>query len=91
MRTTLTISDALAQALEARRQQSGLPTLDAVAEALLMAVIAVDADDTDDLGLSQDALRTLIAEGEASGPTVAWDMNAVRDEIHRRFAARKAR
>lgn len=90
MSTTLIISDALAAALEAKRRQTGMPSIDAAAEALLTAAIALDAGDADDLGLSQEALRTLIAEGEGSGPAVAWDMRDVRDQIQRRFAARKA-
>ena len=90
MSTTLIISDALAAALEAKRQQAGMPSIDAAAEALLTAAIALDAGDADDLGLSQETLRALIAEGEESGPTVAWDMRAVRDEVHRRFAVPKA-
>lgn len=57
------------------------------ADVPLTTAIAVDADA---LGLSQDALRTLIAEGEASGPTVTWDMQAVRDELKRRVTARTA-
>jgi len=55
-----------------------------------MAAPAVDADDIDDLGLSQDALRTLITDGDASGPTVDWEMNAVRDELERRIVASNA-
>jgi len=90
MSTTLTISDELAAALEAKRQQAGMPTLDAAAEALLADAIALDASDADDLGLSEETLRALIAEGEASGPTVPWDPQAVREEVRRRFAARKA-
>ncbi len=86
----MTISDALATALEAKRRQAGMPNIDAAAEALLTAAIALDAGDADDLGRSEAALRMLIAEGESSGPTVAWDMRAVRDEIHPRYAARKA-
>lgn len=90
MTTILTISDELAAALEAKRKEAGMPSLDATAEALLAHAIAVDASDVDDLGLSKDALRALIAEGEASGPTVAWDAAAARDEVRRRYAARSS-
>jgi hypothetical protein len=91
MSTILTISDELATALEAKRKQAGMPTLDAAAEALLADAIALDIGNTADLGLSDDALRALIAEGEASGPTMAWDARADRDEVRRRFSARTAR
>jgi hypothetical protein len=89
MSTTLTISDELAAALEAKRKQAGMPTIDAAAEALLADAVASDAGDAGDLGLSEEALRSLIAEGEASGPALAWDAQAVRDEVRRRFVARK--
>jgi len=90
MTMTLTISDELAEALEAKRKQAGISTIDAAAEALLADAIQADASDIDELGLSEEALRELIAEGEASGATIAWDASAVRDEVHRRFAARKS-
>ena len=89
MSTTLTISDELAAALEAKRKQAGMPTIDAAAEVLLADAIALEGGDTSDLGLTEDTLRALIAEGEASGPTVTWDAQAARDEVRRRFAARK--
>src|SRR5258708_4149357 len=89
MSRTLTISDALAAALEAKRKQADMPTLDAAAEALLADAIALDAGNADNLGLSDEALRALIAEGEASGPAVAWDAKTARDEARRRFAASK--
>jgi len=89
MSTTLTISDELAAALEAKRKQAGMPTLDEAAEALLADAIALDAGDADDLGLSEETLRALIAEGEASGPSAAWDAQAAHVEIRSRFAARK--
>lgn len=88
MSTTVTISDELAAALEAKRQQAGMPSLDAAAEALLADAIASDASDLGAFGLSDDALRAWIAKGESSGPTVAWDAAAVREEVRRRFAAR---
>ncbi|MFM9864313.1 MAG: hypothetical protein ACKVRO_11970 [Micropepsaceae bacterium] len=91
MSTTLTISDELAAALEAKRKQAGMPTIDAAAEALLEDAIASDLSDAADFGLSQEALRALILEGEASGPTVPWDAKAARDEVRRRFAARQDR
>lgn len=89
MSTTLIISDELAAALEAKRKQAGMPTIDAAAEFLLADAIEADTSDVGNLGLSEEAVRALIAEGEASGPGVAWDAQAVRDEVRRRFAARK--
>jgi hypothetical protein len=90
MSIIVTISDDLAAALEAMRKETGMPSLDAAAEAMLSHAILMDASDVDDLGLSEDALRLLIAEGEASGPASSWDPEAVRAEVRRRFAGRKA-
>jgi len=90
MSTTLIISDELAAALEAKRKQAGMQTINEAAEFLLADAIDADASDADSFGLSEDELRALIAEGEGSGPVVAWDAESVRDEVRRRFAARKA-
>jgi hypothetical protein len=87
MSKTLKISDELAAALEAKRKQADMPSIDATAEALLTDALALDAGNADNLGLSDEALRALIAEGEASGPAVPWDAKAERDEARRRFAA----
>lgn len=87
MSKTVTISDELAAALEAKQKEAGMASLDATAEALLSHAVAQQALDADDLGLSESALRALIAEGDASGPTVPWDATAVRTEVRRRFAA----
>jgi hypothetical protein len=88
MTTTLTISDELAAVLEAKRKQTGMPTIDEAAEVLLADAIAADASDLDELGLSPEALGKLIAAGEASGPALPWDSTAVRDEVRRRFAGK---
>ncbi len=90
MSATLIISDELAAALEDKRKQVGLPTIDAAAEALLTDALSADIGDADDLGLSEDALRALIAEGDASGQVAPWDARAARDEVLRRFAAKDA-
>lgn len=90
MSTTLSISDTLAAALEARRAQAGLPSIDVAAELLLSDAMAADALGAADLALSDEALKALIVEGEASGPVVAWEPQAVRKEVQRRFAARKS-
>ena len=88
MTTTLTISDELAAVLEAARERAGMPTVDEAAEVLLADAIASGVSDVDDLGLSEDALRLLIAEGEGSGPAQPWNARAVRDEVRRRFAGK---
>ncbi len=82
----MTISDELAAALEAMRQEAGLPSIDAVAEVLLVDAIA--AADGNDLCLSTEALSALILEAETSGPAEPWDARAVREEVLRRYAAR---
>jgi hypothetical protein len=89
MSRTLKISDELAAALEAKRKQADMPSIDAAAEALLADALALDAGNADNLGLSDEVLRALIAEGEASGPTVPWDHQADFDEVRRRFASGK--
>ena len=89
MTTTITISDSLAVELDRKRREAGLESLDAAAEALLAGAIFADASDDDRLGYSDDELRALIAEGEASGPPVAWDADVVRDEVRARYAARR--
>jgi len=90
MGTTLTISDELAAALEAKRKQTGMATIDAAAEVLLADAIEADTSDAANPGLSEEALRALIAEGEASGAAVVWDAQAVRDEVRRRFESPKS-
>jgi Arc/MetJ-type ribon-helix-helix transcriptional regulator len=86
MSITITLSDTLAAALEARRKQSGFATLDDAAEVFLADAIATDGDDLSALGVSTETLRALIEEGEASGPAVEWDADAVRAHVRRRFA-----
>ena len=91
MSRTLTISDELATALEVKRQQADMPSIDAAAEMLLTDALAQDSENFDHLGLSVEALRAFIAEGEASGPAEPWDPQAAREEARRRFAASKAK
>jgi hypothetical protein len=91
MSRTLTISDELAAALEAKRQQADMPSIDVAAEVLLADALALDSENFDDLGLSVEALRAFIAEGEASGPAVPWDPEADFAEVRRRFAASKTK
>lgn len=90
MSKTLNISDELAAALEVRRAQAGLASIDVAAELLLADSIAMDASNADDLGLPESTLRALIAEGEASGPSASWESKSAREEIRRRFAAQKS-
>lgn len=90
MGATVTISDELAAALEARRREAGMPSLDAAAEAMLSHAISMGVSDADDLGLSDEALRALVAAGEASGPAVPWNSEALRAEVRRRYTNRKA-
>lgn len=40
-------------------------------------------------GRSDDELRALVAEADASGPAVPWDAAAVKAEVLRRHAARR--
>lgn len=91
MSTTLTISDELAAALEDKRKQSGMPTIDEAAEVLLTDAIAHGVGDAEDFGLPEEDLRSLIVKGEASGPSAAWDSQTARDEVRRLYAKNKAR
>jgi hypothetical protein len=89
MSKTVMISDELAALLEMRRKEAGYPSLDATAEALIaQGLIANDPSDDHSDGRSDDELRTLLDESEASGPEIVWDAAAVRAEVLRRYAAR---
>ena len=89
MARTVTISDDLATLLEERRRQAGYPSLDAAAEAYIShGLIANDASDAHSDGRSDDELRALIDEAEASGPELAWDAAEVKREVLRRYAER---
>jgi hypothetical protein len=61
MTTTVTISDALAARLEARRAKAGLASLDQAAEALLVLGLAAEAPD------EGADVRALVEEAEADG------------------------
>jgi hypothetical protein len=61
MTTTLTISDALATRIEARRAEAGLASLDEAAEALLVIGLAAE---TPDEGAD---VRALVEEAEEDG------------------------
>jgi hypothetical protein len=88
MSRTVTISDDLAALVEARRQEAGLDTMDAAAEALIASgLVASSAEDDHSLGHSDDELRAMIAEAETSGTAEPWDPRAARAEVLRRFAA----
>jgi len=90
MGKTVMISDDLAALLEVRRKEAGYPSLDATAEALIaQGLIADDASDDHSDGRSDDELRGLVDDAEASGPEVAWDAAAVKAEVLRRYAARR--
>jgi hypothetical protein len=89
MGKTVTISDDLAVLLEARRKEAGYPSLDATAEALIaQGLIADDLGDDHSDGRSQEELRALIDDAEASGPEAPWGGAAVRPQVLRRYAAR---
>jgi hypothetical protein len=88
---TLTISDDLAALVEARRRATGYPTIDAAAEALIAHGLVAEAEVDHSAGRSDDELRTLIDEAEASGAAEPWDASAARAEVLQRFAARRRR
>jgi hypothetical protein len=88
MARTVTISDALAARLEARRQETGEGSLDEVATSLMEEALEFDDEFDDNCGYTTTELRVLIAEGEASGPAVEWETGAVIAEVKRRAALR---
>lgn len=91
MTKTLTISDDLAELIEARRRAAGYSSLDAAAEALITHGLVADAADDHNAGYSDDELRALINEAEASGPSEPWDAAKAKAEVLRRYAQRGAR
>ena len=89
MSKTVTISDDLAALVEARRRAAGQPTIDAAAEALIAHGLIADAEGDHSVGRSDEELRALIDEAEASGPAEQWDAASARAEALRRYAARR--
>jgi hypothetical protein len=89
MGKTVTISDQLAELIEARQAALGLPSIDAAVEALLAQELVADAADDHNAGYSIDELRALIDEADASGPPEPWDPAAVRAELRRRHETRR--
>jgi hypothetical protein len=81
MSKTVTISDNLATLVEARRRAAGFATIDAAAQDLIThGLIAAAARRSD------EELRALIDEADASGPAGPWDAAAVKAEVLRRYA-----
>ena len=82
MSKTVTIS------VDARRRAAGFATIDAAAEALIThRLIATATEDNHALGRSDEELRALIDEADASGGAEPWDAAAVKAEVLRRYAA----
>jgi hypothetical protein len=89
MTKTVTISDDLAALIEARQRASGHPTFESAAEALIAQGLVAEADGDHSAGRSDDELRALIDEAEASGDAEPWDAAVARAEALRRYAARR--
>jgi hypothetical protein len=81
---TVTISEELAQLVRERQTRAGLSTPDAAAAAMIAEGALAQRLEEDDF--SDDELRRLIDEADASGPTETWDAKAMRDEARRGFA-----
>jgi hypothetical protein len=84
----ITVADDLAELVLDRQKRDGHPTPDAAAAALISEGLA--ANDDHSAGRSNDELRRLIEEGEASGPAEPWNPASVRAEVLRRYLARTA-
>ena len=90
MSKTVIISDNLAALVEASRRAAGFATINAAAEEpTTHGLIASAAEDDHSLGRSNEKLRALIDQADASGPAEPWDAAAVRAEVLRRYAALK--
>jgi hypothetical protein len=89
MGKTVTISDELAALVEARQRAHGLSTIDAAAEALIAHGLVANVEDDHSAGRTDDELRALIDEAEASGPMGPWDPASARAEALRRYASRR--
>ncbi|HEY2710334.1 MAG TPA: hypothetical protein VGI95_20015 [Caulobacteraceae bacterium] len=92
MTKTVTISDDLALRLEQRRKENGGESLDDVAEAVIVLGLVYDEAEFDEnAGYADEELRTMIAEGDASGPAEPWSAAELTAEVRRRQAARQGR
>jgi hypothetical protein len=89
MARTVTISDDLAERLEARRRETGQGSLDEVAESLIAEALTFDGELDENCGYSVEELRALIAEAEASGPAEEWKPGELKAEMERRAALRQ--
>ena len=85
----ITLSEDLAGLVLDRQHKHGYPTPDAAAAALISEGLAAATGSEDhSAGRTDDELRNLISEAEASGPAGPWDASAARAEVLRRYAAR---
>jgi hypothetical protein len=91
MSRTVTISDDLAALVEARQRAGGHPSIDAAAEALIALGLIADAGENHSAGRSDDELRALVDEAEASGAAEPWDAAEAKAEVLRRFAVHRSK
>jgi hypothetical protein len=78
MSRTVRISEEVAALLEERQKRAGYPSLDETAEAFIVRGMANDVSDDHSAGHTDDELRALIDEADASGESIAWDTVAVK-------------
>ena len=89
MAKMIAISDDLAALLEKRRARAGYASIEAVAEAVIARGLGSAGFEEDDaLPFSDDELKALLNEADASGPPEIWDAGAVRSEVLARHGAR---
>jgi hypothetical protein len=81
---TVTISEELAELVRARQTKAGLSTPDAAAAALITEGALAQSLEEDDF--SDDELRRLIDEADASGAPEPWDPKTMREDARRRLA-----
>jgi hypothetical protein len=84
----ITVPDDLADLVLDRQRRHGYATPDAAAAALISDGLAADTDHS--AGRTDEELRRLIDEAEASGPAEPWDASAARAEVLRRYLTRTA-
>ena len=89
MAKMIAISDDLAALLETRRARAGYPSIEAAAEAVIARGLETAAlEEADALPFSDDELKGMLAEADASGPLASWDAAPVRSEVLARHGAR---
>lgn len=82
----ITVADDLAELVLDRQRRHGYATPDAAAAVLISEGLAREEDHS--AGRTDEELRRLIDEADASGPVEEWNPATARAEVLRRYLAR---